>query len=288
MGVVDKDRRAVAFAGEVEPALGALERLERGKHRARLAVGRDRKAGGGERVLDLEAADQRQPHGVVGAGIGELQHLREAVDRAVVEADALPAPADRQQPQPALLRRRDHLVGMLVIGDDHGGAARLHQIAEQPELGGEVGFERRMIVEMIAADIGEGAGGDAHAVEPKLIEAVRGRLQHQMRDVVAGEFVERAMQRDRIGRGQRAVDLAPGRHQPDGADAGRRLAGRFPDLARERRDRGLAAGAGDGRDGVGLVLEEARGGDARARGAHCRRARRRRRRAAAPAAPSPP
>ena len=190
-----------------------------------------------------------------------FQHLREAVDRAVVEADALPAPADGQQPQPALLRRGDHLVGMLVIGDDHGGAARLHQIAEQPQLGGEISFERRMIIEMIAADIGECAGGDAHAVEPKLIETVRGRLQYQMRDVVAGELVERAMQFDRIGRGQRAVDLASGRNEPDGADAGRRLASRFPDLARERRDRGLAAGTGNGRDGVGLVLEQARGGN---------------------------
>ena len=36
------------------------------------------------------------------------------------------------------------------------------------------------------------------------------------------------------------------------------LAGRLPDLARERGDRGLAAGAGDGGDGVGLVLEQAR------------------------------
>ena len=139
-----------------------------------------------------------------------------------------PAPADRQQPQPPLLRRRHHRVGMLVIGDDHRRAARLHEIAEQPELGGEIGFERRMIVEMIAADIGEGAGRDAHAVEPVLVEAVRGRFQHQMRHALAGELVERAMQRDRIGRGERAVDLAPRRNQADGADARRRLAGRLP------------------------------------------------------------
>ena len=99
-----------------------------------------------------KSADQRQPHGVVGAGIGELEHLREAVDRAVVEADALAAPADREQPQPALLRRRDRCVRVLVIGDDHRRAARLHEIAEQPELGGKIGFERRMIVEMVAAD----------------------------------------------------------------------------------------------------------------------------------------
>ena len=150
---------------------------------------------------------------------------------------------------------------MLMISDDHRRAARLHQIAEQPELGGQIGFERRVIIEMVAADIGEGAGGDTHAVEPELIEAVRRRLQHQMGDVVAGQFVERTVQRDRIGRGQRAVDFAPRRNQADGADARRRLSGRFPDLAGERGDRGLAAGSGDGRDGVGLTLEEPRGRD---------------------------
>ena len=85
-----------------------------------------------------------------------------------------------------------------------------------------------MIVEMVAADIGEAAGRDAHAVEPVLVEAVRGRFHRQMRHALAGELVERAMQRDRIGRGQRAVDLALRRDQADGADARRRLADALP------------------------------------------------------------
>ena len=67
---------------------------------------------------------------------------------------------------------------------------------------------RRMIVEMIARQIGEGRRRDAHAVEPVLIEAVRGRFDRKMRDAFAGERIERAMQLDRIGRGQRAVGLA--------------------------------------------------------------------------------
>ena len=40
--VVDEDRRAVALADEIEPALGALERCERREHRAGIAAGRDR------------------------------------------------------------------------------------------------------------------------------------------------------------------------------------------------------------------------------------------------------
>ena len=45
-----------------------------------------------------------------------------------------------------------------------------------------------------------------------------------MRDALARQLVERAMQLDRIGRGQRAVDFALRRHHADGADAGRRHA----------------------------------------------------------------
>ena len=65
-----------------------------------------------------------------------------------------------------------------------------------------------MIVEMIAAEVGEAAGRDAHAVEPMLVEPVRGGLDREMRDAFAGELIQRAVQRDRIGRGERAVDLA--------------------------------------------------------------------------------
>ena len=93
---------------------------------------------------------------------------------------------------------------------------------------------------------------DAHAVEPELIEPMRGGFKGEMRDTVACDLVELAMQCDRIGRGQRAVDGAFRRHQSDGADAGGDVAKPLPDLPREGSDRSLAAGAGDRRDGLGL------------------------------------
>ena len=85
---------------------------------------------------------------------------------------------------------------------------------------------------MVAREIGEGAGGDAHAVEPVLVEPVRGGLQRQMRDALAGQLIERAMQLDRIGRGQRAVFLALRRHHADGADARRRQARALAQICR--------------------------------------------------------
>src|SRR6478736_9413919 len=82
-----------------------------------------------------------------------------------------------------------------------------------------------------------------------------------MGDAVISDFVELSMQRDRIRRRQRAIDGALRRHQPDSADAGRSVAEPLPDLARERGNRGLAAGAGDGGDRLGLSRIESRSGE---------------------------
>jgi hypothetical protein len=51
-----------------------------------------------------------------------------------------------------------------------------------------------VIIEMIAAEIGERARGHAHAVERTLIEPVRGSFHREMGDLFARELVERAMQ----------------------------------------------------------------------------------------------
>ena len=109
---------------------------------------------------------------------------------------------------------------------------------------------------MVAREIGEAAGGDAHAIEAILVEAVRGRLEGEMRDAVARDLVELAMQRDRIGRGQRAVDGALRRDEADGADARGVMAKALPDLPREGSHGRLAAGAGDGGDGLRLKRKE--------------------------------
>ena len=136
-----------------------------------------------------------------------------------------------------------------MIGRNDGGAIRrITRSLEQPQLGVEVMRDIRMIIHVVARQIGKTAGSDAHAVEPELVEPVRGSLEREMRDAVACDLVELAMQRDRIGRGQRAIDGALRRHQSDGADAGGSVSQPLPDLAREGGNRGLAAGAGHRRD----------------------------------------
>ena len=118
----------------------------------------------------------------------------------------------------------------------------------------------RMVIHVVAGEIGEAAGGDAHAVEPILIEPVRGSLERKMRDAIARDFVELAMQRDRIRRRQRAVNNSLRRDQSDGADTGGGMTEPLPDLARKGGDGSLAAGAGDGGDCRRLLRIEFRCG----------------------------
>ena len=69
------------------------------------------------------------------------------------------------------------------------------------------------------------------------------------------------MQRDRIRRGQRAVNSALVGDETDGADACGGVTEPLPDLAREGGDRGLAAGPGHRRDRRGLARIERGGGE---------------------------
>ena len=199
-----------------------MQRLQRGEDARRIAPVAIAKPGGDRGVLHLKGADQRQLDRCVAAG------MRNAITCA--KPSILPSDSVMSSPctptvkilSPRSARHLDHLPGITIVDVDHRGAARHNQVFEQPQLGGEIGFHGRMIVEMVARKIGESAGGNAHAVEPMLIEAVRRRFQRQMRDALARQLVERAVQFDRVGRGERAVCFALGRHHADGADAGGR------------------------------------------------------------------
>ena len=95
--------------------------------------------------------------------------------------------ADRHDLEAAFLGSLDHLPGIAIVDIDHRRTLWHNQVIKQPQLGGEIVFDGLMIIEMIAREIREGAGGDAHAVEPVLVEAVRGGFEREMRDAFAGQ-----------------------------------------------------------------------------------------------------
>ena len=112
---------------------------------------------------------------------------------------------------------------------------------------------------MVAGQVGEGGGGDRDAVEPELVEAVARRLDRDVLDAGRGQLGEIAMQRDRVGRRQRAGTAArAGATRPSVP----RLAAGWPSAVQisrgEMRDRGLAVGAGDGGDRLRLPAVKAR------------------------------
>ncbi len=136
--------------------------------------------------------------------------------------------------------------------------ARCQQIGKQPLLGGAVLGQVAVVVEVVTRQIGEGGGGDRHAVEAKLGEPVTGRLDRHMLDALADQCGEIAVEPDGVGCRQRAGATAGRRRHSQRAEARRGIAGRHPYLAGEMGDRGLAVGAGDGRDGARLPAVKAR------------------------------
>ena len=107
---------------------------------------------------------------------------------------------------------------MRIVGRNHCGAVSGDDALEQDQLRGEISFFGRVIVHVVAREIGEATDRHAHAIDAVLVEAVRRGFHREMRDAVLGEAVERARKLDRIGRGERTA-LLPDLDQPDGGRA---------------------------------------------------------------------
>ena len=244
--IVDHREAAIVLADDVEPAVDAGNGLDRRDRVAGILAGGDGKAGGKQRVGRLVVADQAQAQVMAPAAVLDLEALGEAVagNRREPQVAAVTPGAD--DPDAAPPSDLGHGLRSIVIGVDHGDAVGRQEGVEQPQLGVEIVVDRRVIVEMIAAEIGERRSLDRDAVEPALIEAVRGRLERQVGHAFLGQCRERLVQGDRVRRRQRAIGAAVGLHHADGAERRRRAPQPCEDLARELGDRGLAVGAGDG------------------------------------------
>ena len=207
-------------AGDLEPALHAFEVLERGKHACRRFARSHGEPGSEERVRCLIVAEQRQANVIDVVAVPDAQALGEAIAAERLELQIRARLADQQSGAVEQGSHDDHLVRLFGVGIDDRNSVGREQLGEEAQLGREIGLDRRVIVEMIAAEVGEGGGLQPDAVEPVLVEAVRGGLEGQMRDALGRELRQRRVQRHRIGRGERAVDAAVGLDEADGADGG--------------------------------------------------------------------
>jgi len=98
------------------------------------------------------------------------ESLSETVEFGRDEPQSFSVAADRDEPETPRLRFRRHAPpGFAIDIDDRGGAFR-QKLGEQPELLREIVLEARVIVQMIARDIGESAGGERDAVDAALLQ----------------------------------------------------------------------------------------------------------------------
>ena len=259
VGVVDEDLAARRRARDPLHAPGHAfepgQRLDRG---LRGKPGCDRQAERGQCVGCLEGADQRQLDPVRPAQ--EVEHQGLPVRRGLLGHEAQIAIGDPvgQDLDPAPRAKAAQLLEDRRVGVEHRRAARGQKLLEQAHLGGQVGRHVAVIIQMVARQVGEGRRRDLDAVEPVLVEAVARGLHDQVFHAVLGEARQTAVQLDGIGRGQRLGRAGPGRAQAERPEARRFAPLMTPDLPGEADHRGLAVGAGDRGDHLGLAPVEAR------------------------------
>ena len=141
---------------------------------------------------------------------------------------------------------------MVGIGIDHRNAAALHDFGKQAQLDGQVILEGRMIVHVIAGDVGEANACDLHAIQPVLVQPMAGGFDGQVIHAIGRKLRQQLVDFHRVRRGVVQRRLALGADDANGAQAGGRLAQRGPDFAQEGDDGGFALGAGDGGNHGGL------------------------------------
>ena len=190
VGVIDIGRGAVRQPRrQFHPAAHAAQRRQP-VQRVRLAQ-RARERRGQQGVVGLEPAGQRQAR-------PRAPHRRRSdLQLLTVRPRAAPRPAgSHRRPSPTVRRssrrrramsRSAARVVAVHVRVRHRRRAGGQQIGEQAQLGGAVGRLGAVIVQMVARQVGESRRGQSHAVQPELVQPVRGRLHRRVRDAGSGQ-----------------------------------------------------------------------------------------------------
>ena len=127
-----------------------------------------------------------------------------------------------------------------VVDIDHRTTAGQQKLGEQARFRCKIGFHVGMVVEVVAAEVGETGNVDIQAVKAMLREAMAACLKRQMRNSGAADRLQRGMQADRVGCCQRGQAQHPPLHrarirplQAQRADRGGIPGCTAPDLADE-------------------------------------------------------
>src|SRR5690606_15186284 len=142
----------------------------------------------GERQLDLEdlVAD------------AHFDMLAETLMLHALESDEIALASDRLDVASGKRRRFDGLRRKMIVGEDDGWRPLRQKRVEETHLRAQIFLDGRVIIHMVATEIGEGTGSKLDAIETALVETMRRSFHGGMGDAFVGKFGQHAMQLHRI------------------------------------------------------------------------------------------
>ena len=253
MRIIDIDRRArPADHRAFQPPAHRRHPAHRAKRLVPTTACRQQQPRRGQHIIRLIRADQRQRQLVLLARMAKHQPLPERGRHLLDQCNHFRSGPDGNQLEPPRLRMINHRARPRVAGPHHRRPAVRDNLVEQPHLGGEIGVHVSVIIEVIAAEIGECRRHHRQPFAAILVEAVRRCFVGDMPDPHPLEPRHIAQESDDVGRGQPGLDLLVGGGHAERPDARRSVPGHTPHLPRHLDRRGLAVGPGDRDDHVGI------------------------------------
>ena len=254
MRVVDHHQRLAHSADQLH---ATLRRRKPPQHRRQLVEGdaaREQGAGDRDQVGDVEV--RHHAHADLGLAPfpdeGEAQPRRRGLQAVGAQharaghrvgIGRIERAGDHRAPRGDEPARQRQAPG--VVDVDHAG--RQLRALEQARLGLGVGFHGAVVVEVVAAQVGEDRDVELRTIDPPLVEPDRGHLHRRRHRPLVAEAGEPALQLERVGRGVEALLERIGEAAAERADDAAGLA-EIAERTREHlRDGGLAVGAGDAR-----------------------------------------
>ncbi len=234
MGVIDIDRGAIlAGGGKLHPATDGREPRERMEDLVGIAPSANRQRRRDRHVRGLKPAYEFEADNPRLAFIDEPKRLTGGIEMLPRKAEIGPfamAHGDHR------MARRAGDLGLLcparIVKIDDRRALRRQNAGEKAHLGGEIGPEGLVIVEVVLGEIRKRRSGQLHTVEPALVEPVARSLHRHVGDTRLGGLGHDLVQGDRLGRGV-AQRVGPCPFNAGCADVHRLLAHILPDLATE-------------------------------------------------------
>ena len=173
MGVIDEYRRTETGLANQFKATAHTFKLFKRKYcliKVRTRCHHDGK--GGQGIHHLEAAHQRQVNVVFALVCGKANLGAGAIRCCLDQFDIIGVLAIGQNIHAALGTKFFQQGELFNIGIQNSGAVCDQKVGEQAGFGGKVFFERAVIIQMVARQVGKGGNGDLHAIKAILIKPV--------------------------------------------------------------------------------------------------------------------